>query len=267
MPIISNFKDVVFVDQKKLWEEINSEGCLDGKLARLFSACSVPSYDTENLYVKNPIVMVKSIGGLPITNNDSISPLVSNMPIEDFINQAYDTMGFAAMDSYLNPKGRNPKEMLDLNVGLHGVPSVAHTVHIGLYIVGLSNKAELEFSCQRDIVHLSRLTSARTKAQDNPPFLVEDPGMLDYYKNLREFINTNNPKVCHNQRDREIRNSSWPLSKCTTLGVTGSLKDLFKLSELSNDEGKEAEVRVICGEIKNILENLFPAVFSTSPNY
>lgn len=252
-------KRAIFLDQARLWQRLETtKGKQQDRLSCLLSACGVTFHDKTNLYAIAPRVLIRSVGGMPVQISDDGEPHVAGMHVDQAIEQMRANFGFAGMDSYLNPKGRTALELLAQTEELHGIPSTAHTAHLGFYVAGLSAKAELEMNCQRDIVHLSRLTSARTEAQDNPPFLVEDAAMLDFYKALRDLVHRAAPlPPMPRQTDREFRNSAWPLAKCSTLGVTGSVKNLAKLSEYASDKGKEIEVRNICGEIGRQVTNLF----------
>jgi hypothetical protein len=257
--ITAKWQRGVFLDQGRLWRHLEAQqGGQKERLSHLLSACGVDFFDEDGLYAMAPRVLIRSIGGMPVRISESGDACVAGVPVGEAIHQMRSNMGFAGMDSYLNPKGRGALEMLAQTEELHGIPSTAHTAHLGFFVAGLSTKAELEMNCQRDIVHLSRLTSARTEAQDNPPFLVEDASMLDFYKGLRELVHSHAPlPKMPRKSDREIRNSAWPLAKCSMLGITGSVKNILKLATISNDEGKEAEVREICREIGRQTSDLF----------
>ena len=66
--------------------------------------------------------------------------------------------------SYLNPKGVPPQEMWK-TVAKHSHFSVAHSAMLSFVICGHSCAVENELNSQRDVVHLARLTVARTNAQ------------------------------------------------------------------------------------------------------
>jgi hypothetical protein len=247
---------IVWLDQGELWNALGDEEKTPhpDRLSALLRLVGVPFHDTECLYASAPVTMIRALGGIPVVMRNRM-PFIADMSPEGFAFKARRGMGYAAMDTYLNPNDKDPEELYDVNVDVHGVPSVAHTVHIGFFVAGLSQKAELEFCAQRDLVHLSRLTSARTTAQDNPPFLVEDASMLDMYGKLRSLVRSDKGA---GDVDREARNAAWPLAKCSILGITGSLKNILKMAQMADDRGKEAEVRAICRRIQYQTLALFP---------
>lgn len=258
---------VPFLDQAALWKHLaqTPDDLHAHRLGQLLESCGVEFHEPEKYglnFAKRPKVMIRGIGGMPIANRDGM-PWVGGLNIQDALDALRDTIGFMGMDSYLNPRDTSPAEMATKLFAQHGVPSCAHGVQISFFVAGLSCKAELELNCQRDILHLSRLTSARTIAQDDPPILVEHAEMLPLYAEMKSLI------ARHYDKDlpREVMNSAFPLAKCSILGISGSLKSLWKLCALRDDPGKEGEVRLICDDIIRALVILFPEVqMSVNPD-
>ena len=249
------------MDVEQLWKEIDRRRVpQEERLSTILDLLGVEFHDPKTWgknYVKSPKVFLRSFNGQALHIKDGITCVgAGGSGLGQSLAQSEEFMGYAAMDSYLNPRDKSSREMFKITCDLHGIPSTAHMVHLGIYVAGLSLKAELELNCQRDIVHLSRLTSAKTKAQDAPPILVEDERMLPLFNSMKFYIQGNRddfPEV-----GREAYNSAFPLAKCSALGITGSLKNLYKLAALEADEGKEDEVRLICRDIGYLLDSLYP---------
>ncbi len=251
--MIGSYQGVQWLDQQALWARLAQDKKPQReRLGQMLAMCGVEFFDSDHRYAKAPVVLIRSLGGLPIVWKEQ--PFVGGVEVREALQQTRQQMGYAAMDTYLNPNDKTAQDLYTLNLATHGAPSIAHTVHLGFFIAGLSQKAELEFNTQRDLVHLSRLTSARTSVQDNPPFLVEDANMLPLYQALRQSILDHRPEGV----SKEYANAVWPLSKCSILGITGSLKNLWKLSLMKDDAGKEQEVRNLCAVMQQQILALYP---------
>lgn len=251
--ITTDFEGVRYLDQAALWTALRGVDHAD-RLGEIIRHSGGVFHSGHPRLLTTPVVMVRSFGGMPIVIGPDGVPCVGTraFPLGAAIDAARTTMGCAGMDAYLNPNDRDAGKMHEVLVKAHGVPSTAHLPSLGIFVAGLSLKAELELNCQRDVVHLSRLTSARTSAQDRPPVLVEKAAHIPIVKQVLNVI----PQT--DTADREAFNSLFPLAKCSLLGISGSLKSLLKIGALADDEGKEREVRRICDEIRIIVLTLFP---------
>lgn len=251
--ITTDFEGVRYLDQVALWTALRGVDHA-ARIGEIIRHCGGVFHNENPRLLTTPVVMIRSFGGMPIVIREDGVPCVGThaLPLNTAIDAARSTMGFAGMDAYLNPNDRTADRMHEVLIKAHGVPSTAHLPSLGIFVAGLSLKAELEFNCQRDVVHLSRLTSARTSAQDRPPVLVENAAHIPVVTQILNLI----PET--DTSDRESFNSLFPLAKCSLLGISGSLKSLLKIGALGDDEGKEREVRRICDEIRIIVLTLFP---------
>lgn len=247
------WRGITCLDQSALWEEM-AQVPTAARLSAIIQECGGVFHSGSGRLLKHGAVCLRSFGGMPIVIREDGIPCVgsSSFTLEDALTASRHMMGFSGMDAYLNPHDRSAEDMFGRLVAVHGVPSAAHLPHIGVFIAGLSVKAELEFCCQRDIVHLSRLTSAKTRAQDNPPILVENESLIPLYAEILRAI----PK--DRKGDAEIMNSVFPMSKCSLLGIDGSLKSMLKLSDFRADAGKETEVRDVCETLHGVLHAMYP---------
>lgn len=109
------------------------------------------------------------------------------VPLEGIRKSLRNQMGMTAMFSYLNRRAVPAEEMWEVVAGL-GHFSVGHAAHLSFVLVGHSCAVENEINSQRDVVHLGRLTVARTRAQKDPPLVVQLPELLPAYKELRHKV-------------------------------------------------------------------------------
>lgn len=248
---VTHCDDVPCVDVPRLYEAITGVPHAQ-RLRTILRQAGCEFHDPDGRFVKTSRVLLAALGGIMIRVSDDGVPTVGRSTLAEHVQDARKTMACAGMLSYLNPNDKDEETMWSQLVATHGVPSTAHIPQISVLVAGLSVKAELELCCQRDIVHLSRLTSARTAAQDDPPIRVEDERMLGFYQEMLAN-RPKNPGV-----PREAFNSMMPLSKCSVLLISGGLKNMLKLAAMRHDTGKEAEVRDICGSVHAVITGLYP---------
>ena len=118
---------------------------------------------------------------------------------------------------------------------------------------------ETELCCQRDLVHLSRVTVARTAAQDDPSFVVLDETHLSTLQEMRRHVLESLKPLTGS---REARNTLFPASKATMVLITGSLRNYQKLTAARDDQGKEEEYRRMLTALTQLLNPLAPELFS-----
>lgn len=165
-------------------------------------------------------------------------------------------------------------------VGDHGHFSVAHTTSISILVAGLSCAVENEFNSQRDLVHASRITEARTQVQDSPPLVVPDERLIPAYEAIMRTIDEERMSISSlessasetdaaaNYRNiREALNLMMPASKATAIQLTGTLRNFQKLLDAQFDEGKEAEYRQILSYIRTPLNYYWPLLFERADEY
>src|SRR5262249_14511883 len=124
---------------------------------------------------------------------------------------------------------------------------------------------------QRDLVHLARLTEARTGAQADPPLAVLDPREVPLFRAAMDHTRALLAALPADDRaasDRhEARNLAFPAAKATLVLVTGSLRALQKLVSAIDDEGREVEYRRCLAALGEVLAALHPSLFPAVRRY
>lgn len=245
-----------FLDLDALWTAAQAHPPQD-RLRALMRAAGVPTHDAEGYFVSGAVVGIVGVGGLPIRLVGG-QPCLLGQPIsaEVLREQLAQMMGFGGFMSYLNPRNRAPGALAEAMLA-QGHASTAHTASLNLLLLGLSVAAEVELSCQRDVVHLARVTVARTRAQDDPPLVVLHPDALPLLQTLRAQTRA---LLDGTRLGRECRNNLYPSSRATAVLLTGSLRNLQKLTSARTDPGKEDEYRRLLSAIHETLAPLAPGL-------
>ena len=245
-----------FLDLSALWAQAQAHPPAD-RLRALMRAAGVPTHDEAGYFVQAPVVGIVGVGGLPVSVEDG-QPQLLGQPISAarLREQIARMMGFGGFMSYLNPKDRTPEALTEAMLA-QGHASTAHTVSLNLLLLGLSVAAETELACQRDLVHLARVTVARTRAQDDPPLVVLHPDALPLLQTLRAQTQA---LQAGTRLGRECRNNLYPSCRATAVLLTGSLRSLTKLTAARTDPGKEDEYRRLLAAIHATLVPLAPAL-------
>ncbi|CAE7447891.1 ppsD [Symbiodinium sp. CCMP2592] len=246
------------------------------RLRALLEAGGASFYDDDRRnFLKSPMVSLVAIGGVPVrpTSTDTLEMLYGDtvvpVPLEGIRKSLRNQMGMTAMFSYLNRRAVPAEEMWEVVAGL-GHFSVGHAAHLSFVLVGHSCAVENEINSQRDVVHLGRLTVARTRAQKDPPLVVQLPELLPAYKELRQKVEEcilaevdkrPKSKSISIQDWQEALYLGWPSAKAHVAVLTGSLRNLQKLVSSIDDEGKEAEYRALLWQIAVACHILLPDMF------
>lgn len=242
-----------------MWRHI-SEVPADKKLSSLLEYSGCNFYDDARKFVGSHVVALAGVGGLPIAyEHDSDNEIQQRL--QGRLDESRLMMGSAAAFSYLNI-GEKPIDKLYETVAKLGHYSIAHTVQVNFVVAGISEAAELELNLQRDIVHLSKLTNARTRIQNQPPIVVRDPSHLLVIQRLYKEITkaTEDLRTDETGDTLEAVNGLYPVNKATALMVSGSLNNLRKLALLRDDNGKERELRDIANNFYEQLAILWPEI-------
>jgi adenylate kinase len=248
-----------FMDLGLLWQSVTGS---TNKLTDLMIASGVQFFDNDHKFVKVPTVSIVAIGSTPVR---------LDIDEEKVIQDAETLMGYAGAMTYANPNDVSATKMYS-NIVSHSEFSIAHVCTINIAIFGLSLAVEAELNTQRDLVHLSRLTIARTKTQNQPPIVVLYPEALSVTEVVYESVyNTLLDLPSHNSINssdwRESINALYPASKATIIMISGSLRNFQKLVSSIDDNGKEVEYRRLMMMINNSLFSLFPQIFKPSSSY
>ncbi len=265
-----------FIDSFQLWASV-AQLSPEDKGRHLMKNGGVKFYDKGYLYVKQPSVAITGVGGIPLkwteyTPTDTVElsclPGIS-LSVPSLRQSMIDMMGFGGFYTYLNPRDQSPQSLQKIMADNQHF-STAHAVYLNFVILGISTAVENEFNSQRDIVHLSRLTEARTQSQSYPSVVVLFPEYLDTYKNVLEHTQqtlAQTEQSTLNKADNlEVRNLVFPAAKATILGINASLRNLQKLVAGIRDKGKEEEYRRVLAMINDSLAALLPEMFKTSSN-
>jgi hypothetical protein len=131
--------------------------------------------------------------------------------------------------------------------------------------LGHSCGVENEFNSQRDLIHISRLTVARTQAQKDPPIVVLHEDHIPYYQRVLEQtqqILRDAPATLSERGQLESRNLLFPAAKGSMMMITASLRNLQKLMPGMTDMGKEEEYKRILGKMKQVLGGVWRELFA-----
>ncbi|HSI20364.1 MAG TPA: hypothetical protein VLA04_01465 [Verrucomicrobiae bacterium] len=250
---------------------------VESRLQQILLNAGARFFDANNTVLAKPVVGISAIGGISVVFDENTpaghialatepGAYLTPSNLAQLLRQG---MGTNAMPTYMNPSGKSADAMYDVNVEHHGVPSVAHAVLLGFSVLGLSQKAEMEFDTQRDLVHLARVTSARTHAMNEPPMVALAPENTELIIEVRNTIasllkQAVRPEAMEEKDWREERNGLWPTSRATILGLNGTVKNFSKLIAAIQDPGKESEYRRLLGLINTSLHGLFPELFRSN---
>lgn len=210
--------------------------------------------------IVEPAVRLVSIGGLPLAKlaEGGLAP-------KDAAEMAEASMGCAGALSYLALPGGCARGAYRKIAIEHGHASVAHAVSVSVFVAGATCAVENEFNSQRDLVHLARITEARSACQDAPPLVCPGPAFADACRSALEFSDSlvaalplGRPPT---PDEREAANLLRPANKATAFLVTGSLRNFQKLFAAVDEPGKEAEFRKLLSLARGCLRALWPELF------
>lgn len=208
--------------------------------------------------IESANVSICGIGGFPVVNSEKGSLINGNIINKETLENSFYTMsGISAFMSYLNPSNMELNDLGEKVINDYNHLSILHTVSINLFVSGLSVGVEHEFSSQRDIIHLSRLTVAKTQTQNSPCLVLSDKDHLELYRKVLDYTKkeVNSAGLSKNS---EVQNLLFPTAKASAIMITGSLKNILKLIELKNAGGKEKEFVAILEKIDEVLKkNIF----------
>jgi len=273
--MIKTIASTPFLDTVAAFESISTVTSKN-KLRELLSSTGVTFYDTEKNFIKEASVSICGFGGLGFDftsqSTDSVIPirdtssLLSYTDIKNMFNPLQATGGFM---SYLNTGNLDSDKMISV-MAEHGHYSTLHLSYINIAIFGISSLVENEINCQRDMMHIARITEARTGVQSQPPLAVLYPEQVEFFKEVytkTQKVRAAMPKkVGSSKRDFfESSNSIYSGAKGTGVIISITLKNLMKLISLLDDSGKEEEFKRVLLQLSKITHTLWPHFFK-SPN-
>jgi len=268
MKCVTEVEGVTFIDLERLWQGVVGIPQAD-RLRVLLREAGVRFWDEGDLLVRESSIGVVGVGGLPISIlNDERGVGFAAMGGAPFnITQLREAilnmMGACAFMTYLNPRDKSQRAMTN-DVFAKEHFSIAHSVFLNVGIFGLSCAVENELNSQRDLVHLARVTIARTAAQRDPPLFVLDETDLPHYVRVRSLVR----EIVEESKTRnfESLNNLFPAAKAGMVIASGSLRNYQKLLVAKEDPGKEEEYRRILGKLHRLLRELVPSMFTPDPS-
>lgn len=235
------------------FDKLNQSLCVasSNKLSQIYEKMGGLFHDEEKELMKGAVIGIVSVGGLPVEVSGADVKLLGVTVTPEKLKQEFNKMyGMSSFMSYLNPN-QVPLDILGQATLDRGHTSILHTVSLGVLVVGISSGVEHEISSQRDIVHLSRLTVSKTKAQESPCLVLRNPKYIQSYKSILHQIKHTLSEVTDN--DLETRNLLYPSSKASAVLITGSVKNFKKLISLKDCGGKEDEFIELLEKLENAL--------------
>ncbi len=244
---------MTILDLSHLWNSIDQIPH-DQKLSSFLKNGGVKFYDKACRFVKTPKVALVGIGGLGFEiKDDTLFLGGSPANLKTLGIKMKEMMGLTGAFSFMNPKSQSGSEMADICF-THGHYSICHSATVNLILLGYSVGVENELNSQRDLVHLGRITVARTKAQNKPPLVVLDESHLDLYQRVVSYIDHEIEGLDAKGDALESRNLIYPAAKATACLMTGSIRNIQKVLGSINDTGKEFEYIRLLENIKQCLD-------------
>jgi adenylate kinase len=247
------------------------------RLQTLMAAAGVRFHDDEHRFVRAPSARLVAVGGVEIERSFGAGFSVRSSSVGerwfDGVREAQlALMGSGAAMTYLDPRDRGPTALAASSIE-RGHGSITHLASVTLLVAGFSTAVGNELNGQRDLVHVARVTEARTEAQGDPPLCVlceEDVALYRSLRSLRRGLVDQLESADDSQEPmlrRESINLSHASAKATMALVTGSLRSWQKLVASIDDEGREEEYRRVLVAINDVLSALHPSLFCASVRY
>ena len=243
-----------------LWDA-TSQVSQDQKMQAALSYAGCRFYDEDSRFVAEKSITIVGIGGQVLAHAKETDEEVTDR-INEIRDSSRELMATSAAFSYLNRGEKSQDELYKTVTGL-GHFSIAHTVSVNVVIAGISQATELELNLQRDLVHISKVTNARTSVQSRPPIVVPDERLLPFAQSL-DSVTTELTKAArkkNNPDELEMINGFFPVNKATLLMLSGDLSNFRKVVAIRDDKGKEKELRDVADVLKSQLRLLWPEIY------
>lgn len=222
---------------------------------QIYEAVGGKFHDENKKIMKGPLVFITGIGGILIENRTDGSYILNKKINTDSMFDIVMSMaGASAFMSYLNPSNLELSTLGEKVVSQYNHTSVLHPISLNIVLVGHSIGVEHELSTQRDLLHLSRLTVAKTDVQDSPCLTLRNPELLPYYEKAIADIDAIVKST--NSKDKESLNLLFPNAKSSMIMLSGSIKNFLKVVDMRNQSGKEDELIDILNKTNDVLSSL-----------
>lgn len=245
------FLDFDQLNEKMIKENVPSYK----KLQYIYKTMDGTFHDEEQRLLTGSRAALVGIGGFPISVINGKPHILNNEVDLNEVKQSLHTMmGFSAGMSYLNPYNKSNYSLAEKTLSL-GHNSIKHTLYLNILLVGISIGVEHEYSSQRDLVHLSRLTVAKTSAQKDPCLVLHNPLYVEQYKTILS-AHDQLSEVIEEKKDWESANLLFPSAKASMILLSGTLRNFEKIVELRHSGGKENEFISSLNQISDLIQNI-----------
>lgn len=244
----------IFLDFNKLNKHLINSSKMTDRLQKAYQAVGGTFYDDEKQIMKGPLVFITGIGGILIENRKDGSYLLNKKIDSESLQDIVMKMaGVSSFMSYLNPGNLELAELGDKVLNEYQHSSVLHPISLNIVIIGHSIGVEHEIASQRDLVHLSRLTVAKTTTQSSPCLTLLNSDLVNTYKTALSQINS--LVKSESSQDKESLNLLFPTAKSSLIMLSGSMKNFLKIIDMRNDSGKEDEFVYLLEKMSDVLDS------------
>ena len=232
------------------------------RLAALLAGAGCEMHPEDGRFVMAPSAKLWAIGGLPAR-----ALMAKGISLEEAAGWTAETMGSAGAMSYLSLPGGSAGAAYEKILGELGHCSAAHAASASIVVAGVSCAVENEFNSQRDLVHMARVTEARSSCQASPCLVVHEPIFFELSRKALDAIEAivaQAPSASEgvSKADaKEALHNLFPSSKATVFVLTGTLRNFQKLLAARGDPGKEKEFRRMLRLIHATLGSAWPLLF------
>lgn len=262
---VRTINDIEVLALDGLWEATMSVP-REEKLKAALGYAGCAFYDEENRFVKSKSVTVAGIGGQPLAYAADSDAVIAER-INRLTEGGREMMSTSAFFSYLNSGEKSQAELYDTVTNI-GHLSIAHTVSVNIIVAGISEGAELELNLQRDLLHISKVTNARTNIQTRPPIVVTEQRLLPMARLIEQTTTdlTSAAREFNDPDELEMLNGFFPVNKATLLMLSGDLSNFRKVAKIRDDRGKEKELRDVADTLHTQLSRLWPEIYNEKEN-
>ena len=203
-----------------------------------------------------------------VENNIIIEPgvkIIAKTELTDFSKKLFEEIFISSLPdlnskiTYMNFVEKNLEDI----VSKLGHLSIYNDTYVSILITGISVEAELELIAHNE-AKIARLTSSRTKAQEEPLFVLPDSyknKMKEFESYINGIISLRNSTFDNPKNKDELEAYNYLPFKAVSLNMSMSLKDWHKtmIGRLSN-EGVEIEIQKIFKKINQELRKEYPNI-------
>lgn len=210
----------------------------------------------EDLFVIKPGVCLNSV-----TRSVTPSAILDLFNIDKELSDAHKLLELNSKITYLTHAQKGKEYVEDIYNNKKHV-SISNNFHVGFLVAGASGETLLEFVSSN--ANIDRLTTSRTKANEDTLYIVEDDLDKEYIKEfiglrklyLKDRRGTAPEKLTRD--DIERANKFNLFTKALSFTVSMSLDNWLWYLDKKISQDYEYEFKAVCIEIKRILNENFP---------